>query len=93
MRGDGEIADARAIGQDHRHGRRLPAVTPAGFQNVGDGSRAQGLARQGERDGGREFRRPVVVEERVQPDQMGPQRVATLRQAGEERRGDRDREA
>ena len=93
MRGDREVADTRSVGQNHRHGRRLPAVAPAGFKNVGDGSRPQRIARQGEGDRGREFRRPVVVEECVEPNQMGPQRIAALRQAGEERRGDRDGEA
>ncbi len=93
MRGDGEIADARAIGQDHRHGRRLSAVATAGFENVRDGARPQRLARQREGDRGCEFRRPVVVQERVEPNQMRPQRLAALGQAGEERRGDRDGEA
>ena len=31
--------------------------------------RAEGISLEGERDGGREFLRPIVVEQRVQPDQ------------------------
>lgn len=65
MRGDLEVADARPIGQDHRHGRRVATVTAPGFENVGDRAGAQGVAREGDLDGAREFLRPIVVEERV----------------------------
>ena len=72
MRGDREVTDARTVGQDHGHGRRGAAVAAPGFEDVGDGAGAEGIARQGDRDGGREFLWPVVVEEREQADQMGP---------------------
>ena len=65
MRGDREVADARPVGQDHRHGRRVAPVAASGFENVGDGAGAQGVARQGDLDGGHEFLRPLVVEERL----------------------------
>ncbi len=93
MRGDREVTDAGPVGQDHRHGRRVAPVAASGFENVGDGAGAEGIARQRDRDGGREFLRPVVVEEREQSDQMGPQRVAAFGQTGKEGRGDRDGEA
>jgi hypothetical protein len=65
MRGDREVADARPIGQDHRHGRRVAAVATPGFENVGDRAGAQGVTCEGDLDGAREFLRPIVVEERV----------------------------
>jgi hypothetical protein len=65
MRGDREIADARAVGPDHRHGRDVAPLATPGFENVGDGPGAQGVARQGDLDGGREFLRSVVVEQRL----------------------------
>ena len=63
MRGDIEVADARPVGQDHRDGRRVAAVATPGFENVGDGSGAQGVAREGDLDGARELLRAIVVEE------------------------------
>jgi len=93
MRGEGEIGDARAVGQDHRDRRRLAPLAPPRFQDVADGARTERIPLEGERDGGRQFLRPIVVEQRVQPDQMRPEHVTAISQAREEGRGDRDREA
>lgn len=78
MRGDLEVADARPVGQDHRDGRRVAAVAAPGFEDVGDGAGAQGVARQGHLDGEGEFLWPIVLEERKQSDEMRPERVAAL---------------
>ena len=85
MRGDGEVADARTVGQDHRHGRSVTAVAPPRLQDVADGAGPERIARQGERDGGGEFLRPIVIKEREQPEEMRPEPVAALSQAA--RRG------
>jgi hypothetical protein len=78
MRGEGEIADARAVGQDHRHRRRLPAASAPRFEDVAHGAGAQGVPLQREGHGGREFLRAIVLEQGEQPDEMRPERVAAL---------------
>jgi hypothetical protein len=83
MRGDGEVADARTDGQDHRHRRRGAAVAAPSFEEVGDEAGAHRVAREGERDGGGEFLWPIVLEEREQPDQMRSEHVAALGEAGQ----------
>ena len=45
MRGDREIADTRTVGQDHRHGWDLAALTAPGLEEMGNGAGAQGVAR------------------------------------------------
>ncbi|MBE3087871.1 MAG: hypothetical protein IMZ71_01980, partial [Chloroflexi bacterium] len=89
MRGDLEVADARSVGQDHRHGRLGAAVAAPGFENVGNGAGAQGVPLQRDRDGGGQFLWAVVIEERLQPDQMGPEHLVPGGQAIEECDGQR----
>ncbi len=83
MRGEGEVADARSVGQDHRDRRGLPALAAPGFQDVADGAGAQGVARQGEFDGEGELLRAVVVEQREEPEEMRPEHVTARGQARE----------
>ena len=93
MRGDGEVADARPVGQDHRHGRLVAALASARLQDVADGAGPERVAFERERDGGGEFLWPIVIEQGVQPDHVQPQGVAARGQPGEERRRARDGEA
>ena len=89
MRGDLEVTDARTVWQDHRHGRLGATVAAPGFEEVRDGAGAQRVAREGDLDGGGQFLRSVVLEERKQPDQMRPEHVAARGQARQEGRRDR----
>jgi len=89
MRGDLEVTDARTVGQDHRHGRLGATVAAPGFEDVGDGAGAHRVAREGDLDGGGEFLWPIILEEREQSDQMRPEHVAALGQAGKQGRRDR----
>ena len=89
---DVEIADAGVIGQRDRHRRLQPALSPARFQDVGDGAGAEGVALERAVDGGGEFLRAVVVEQREQPRGVGAERFAARRQALEQRGDRRDRE-
>ena len=93
MRGDGQVTDARTVGQDHGHRWGRAAVAAPGVQDVGDGSGAQRVTPEGDLDGGGEGLGPIVLQERQQPDQMGSEDIAALGQAGQERGGDRDGEA
>jgi len=93
MRGDREVADARPVGQNHRHGRLGAAVAAPGFEEVGDGAGAQRVAAQRDLDGRGELLRPIVIEQGEQPNQMRPEHVAALRQAGKQRRGNRHGQA
>jgi hypothetical protein len=65
MRRDREIADTRTIRQDHRHGRGLAAPAAPGFEEMGNGAGAQGVARQGQLDRDRQLLWPIVVEQRL----------------------------
>ena len=76
MRRDVEIADARAIGQRERDRRLLPALPAPGFEQVRDGAGAEGVALERARDGGGQFLRAVVVEQREQAGGVGAERFA-----------------
>ena len=93
MGGEGEVSDARSIGQDHRDGRPVATLAAPRLQDVADGARAEGIPLEREPDRGREFLRAIVIEQRVQSDQVWPEDVAPFGEAREERGGDWDRES
>jgi hypothetical protein len=59
---DVEIADAGAIGQDHRHRRLQPALPPTRFEEMRDGAGAECVALERVRDGDLELLGAIVVE-------------------------------
>ena len=78
MRGDVEIADARPVGQGHRHRRRLRRAGGAGFRGGARSRRRRGRRARGRAStAAREFLRAIVVEQGEQPG--GVRRGATRR--------------
>jgi hypothetical protein len=68
MGGDVEIPHAGPVGQGEGDRGLLAALPATGFENVGNGPRAERVAGERLRDGGGELGRAVVVE---QPEQTG----------------------
>ena len=60
---DVDVLQARAIGQGESEGRLVAALAASGFEDVGDGAGAEGIAFESDGDGGGQFLRPVVVEQ------------------------------
>ena len=81
------------IGQRDRDRRLQPALPPSGFEDVRDGAGAEGVALERAVDGGAEFLRAVVVEQREEPSDVDAERFAPRRQALEQRGDRRDRQA
>ena len=60
---DVDVLQARAIGQGESEGRLVAALAASGFEDVGDGAGAEGVAFESDGDGGGQLLRPVVVEQ------------------------------
>ena len=68
---DVEVSQPRSVGQGEPERRFESALSPAGFEDVGDGAGAEGVSLEGVVDGGGELLRSVVVEQGEQPGGVG----------------------
>ena len=66
------------------------ALSASGFEDVGDGAGAEGVAFEGECDGGGQLLLPVVVEQGEQPGGVRAQRLSPFGETLEERGGGGD---
>ena len=64
---DVEVSQSRSVGQSEPERRFESALSPARFEDVGDGAGTEGVSLEGVVDGGGQLLRPVVVEQREQP--------------------------
>ena len=87
---DVEVSQSRAVGQGKPERGFESALSPARFEDVGDGAGAEGVSLEGVVDGGGEFLRPVVVEQREQPGAMRSQRLPAFCEPFEEGGGGGD---
>ena len=87
---DVEVSQSRAVGQGKPERGFESALSPARFEDVGDGAGAEGVSFEGVVDGGGEFLRPVVVEQREQPGAMRSQRLPAFCEPFEEGGGGGD---
>ena len=60
---DVDVLQPWAIGQGESEGRLAAALPASGFEDVGDGAGAEGVAFESDGDGGGQLLRPVVVEQ------------------------------
>ena len=73
-----------------RSGGFESALSASGFEDVGDGAGAEGVAFEGYVDGGGQLLRPVVVEQGEQPGGVRSQRLSAFGEPLEERVGGGD---
>ena len=90
MRPDVEVTQSGPVGQGESERGLEPALSASGFEDVGDRAGAEGVAFEGERDGGGQFLRSVVVEQSEQPGRVRAQGLSALGEALEERDGGGD---
>ena len=67
---DVEVWQSQSVGQGEPERGFESALSPARFEDVGDGAGAEGVSLEGVVDGGGELLRPVVVEQSEQPGGM-----------------------
>ena len=81
------------VGQGEPEGRLESALPASGFEDVGDGAGAEGVAFEGDGDGGGELLRSVVVEQGEEPGGVRAEWLAAFGEAVEERGGGGDGDA
>ena len=64
---DIEVSQSGSVGQREPQRGFESTLSASGFEDVGDGAGAEGVAFEGECDGGGQLLRPVVVEQGEQP--------------------------
>ena len=87
---DVEVSQSGSVGQREPERGFESALSPASFEDVGDGAGAEGVAFEGEGDGGGQLLRPVVVKQGEQSGSVRAQRLSPLGEALEERGGGGD---
>ena len=87
---DVEVSQSGSVGQREPERGFESALSPASFEDVGDGAGAEGVAFEGDGNGGGQLLRPVVVEQGEQPSSVRAQRLSPLGEALEERGGGGD---
>ena len=90
MRPDVEVLQSGSVGQGEAERGFESALSPSGFEDVGDGAGAEGVAFEGYVDGGGQLLRPVVVEQGEQPGGVRSQRLSAFGEPLEERGGGGD---
>ncbi len=87
MRPDIEVSQSGSVGQREPQRGFEAALSPTSFEDVGDGTGAEGVAFEGQVDGGGQLLRPVVVEQGEQPGGVRAQRLSAFGEPLEERGG------
>ena len=87
MGADVEVSQSGSVGQREAERGFESALSPAGFEDVGDGAGAEGVAFEGECDGGGQLLGSVVVEQGEQSGSVRAQGLSALGESLEERDG------
>ena len=87
---DIEVSQSGSVGQREPQRGFESALSASGFEDVGDGAGAEGVAFEGECDGGGQLLLPVVVEQGEQPGGVRAQRLSPFGETLEERGGGGD---
>ena len=90
MRPDIEVTQPWPVGQRESERGFESALPASGFEDVGDGAGAEGIALEGDVDGGGQLLGSVVVEQGEQPGGVRSQGLSSLGKALEERCGGGD---